>query len=177
MPSDYNRGSFFIDCTQELVGNQVRGRCGPNTRLTDGITNLGSPFDSSNFIGWNNAHFYPTVDFNFTSPTTLRVNVTQIDIYFYHHPTEGYGIDDIAYMYSFDGRVFHTLPSTFGDNSKLSQTDNKVQKVSMYFPPLSTKHQFSGLLFYFFQPQVINQIFISEIVSFNSTSKPLNVVQ
>ena len=121
-PTTYtpNYSSFTIHCNL----HDFRGlRLCPNTaRLTDDVTNGGMDFDSDNFMGWDNS-----IDlvFNFGSP---RYFITQVDIYFYYNPSEGYGLPDIRTGVSLAGidGSYTTVVSTFNDNSELSGSDDNV---------------------------------------------------
>ena len=152
----------------EIVGLTV---CPNTARLTDNVTNEGMDFDSDNFMGWNKSS---DLEFNFGSSSFF---FTQVDIYFYHNPSEGYGLPDIRTSISQTGTdgSYVTVVSTFNDNSELSGSDDNVQVLSLIIlTPLSdlgslAPYQFFRLQFALSSSFLSNQTFMSEIRFFTNT--------
>ena len=170
-PTTYtpNYSSFTIDCDL----GEIRGltRCPNTVRLTDGITNEGMDFDSDNFMGWNKSC---DLEFNFGSSSFF---FTQVDIYFYYNPSEGYRLLDIrtsASQTGTDGGYF-TVVSTFNDNSELSGSDDNVQVLSLIILTQESDlgslapYQFFRLRFILSSFILSSQTFISEIRFFTNT--------
>lgn len=167
-PTTYASSSFTTDCNLGVI----RGlrRCPGNARLTDGVTNEGIDFDPNNFMGWNDS-FDLEFDFNEES-----FYFTQVDIYYYSNPSEGYGLPNIrtGTSESGTGGGFTNVVSTFIDNSDVSQFDDNVQVLTLIiltpFSSIGFDQQFFRLQFSF-NSYLVNQTFISEINFYSRTSK------
>ena len=156
---------FTSDCTLGII----RGlrRCPSNVRLTNNVTNEGMPFDVANFMGWNNSF---ALEFNFASRS---FTFSQVNIYFYNNPSDGYGLPAISTSVSFDGQSFGPIEYSFADNSDFSQTDDHILVIPLIIttsPDLLSEYQFFRLQFDFTSYQ-INQTFLSELTFFSNTSK------
>ena len=163
-PSNYS--SFIIDCN----GGEIRGLtvCPNTVRLTDNVTNEGMDFDSDNFMGWNKSF---DLEFDFGSSNFF---FTRLDMYFYHNPSEGYGLPDITTGISQTGtdRSYTPVVSTLKDNSELSGSDDNVQVLSLIIlTPQSGLflYQYFRLQFIFSSSFLSVQTFISEIRFFTNT--------
>ena len=167
-PTTYTPSSsaFTTDCN----GGDFRGLtlCPNTARLTDNVTNEGMDFDSDNFMGWNKSF---DLEFNF-GPSNFFF--TRLDIYFYHNPSEGYGLPDIRTSISTTGTdgSYTPVASTFKDNSELSGSDDNVQVLSLIIlTPQSALflYQYFRLQFSFSSSFLSTQTFISEIRFFTNT--------
>ena len=123
-------------------------------------------FDVTNFMGWNNSF---TLEFFFES---LSSALTQVNIYFYNNPSDGYGLPAIRTSVSFSGNEADDTPIeySFTDNSEFSQTDDQVLVIPLIITTDFSNYQFFRLHFDFTSYQ-ITQTFLSELTFFSGTSK------
>ena len=160
--------SFTTDCN--LGDSRDLTRCPANARLTDGETNEGMDFDTDNFMGWNKSF---DLEFNFGSQNFY---ITQVDVYFYYNPSQGYGLPDIRTSMSASGQrlSFSYVVSTFIDNSELAGSDDEIRVLSLIvltpFSVFGFNQQAFRFQFMFSSSYLANQTFISEIRFFNRTT-------
>ena len=121
-------------------------------------------FDVTNFMGWNNSF---TLEFNFG---TGAFTFSQVNIYFYNNPSDGYRLPAIRTSVSFIGQDFGPIEYSFADNSEFSQTDDQVLVIPLIITTDFSNYQYFRLNFDFTSYQ-ITQTFLSELTFFSGTSK------
>ena len=90
-----------------------------------------------------------------------------IDIYYYHNPSLGYGLPTVQ----FQDIDLSVAPLVYTNNSKLSQSDNDVMKISLIMLDQKISRAMLCLIFVFtepyplykIQPALATQFFMSEI--------------
>ena len=122
-------------------------------------------------MGWNKSF---DLQFDFGSPNFY---ITQVDIYYYNNPSEGYGLPGIRASMSPTSKGFTPVVSTFIDNSEVSQSDDEVQMLSLIiltpFSRIEYNQQVLRLKFTFSSSYLATRTFISEMKFFNRTSGKL----